>query len=110
MMSTLADTGRVYRYDGSAWVPISALVQRGSVSVSFTGQTSYTTTVTFPIPFPTTPSVSVNINYLGAPAARWGERAGAVTATNFSLTVFSNDPAIPSTWSGVDVQWTAVAN
>lgn len=109
MVTSLADTDRTYRYNGSTWEPIAALVQSGNTSVSFTSQTSYTATITFPVAFPATPRVSVNINSLGGSTARWGSRAGTVTATNFTLFVFAGDASSPATWSSVDVQWIATS-
>ncbi|MGW4028261.1 H-type lectin domain-containing protein [Streptomyces sp. NPDC004838] len=110
MITDLADANRLYRYNGTAWEPVAALVQHGKALVSFTNLASYTMTVTFPKPFPSTPSVTVGIASAAGPTARWDARADTETATNFRLFVFSGDnPPMDATWANVPVTWTAVA-
>ena len=110
MVTTLADTDRLYRYNGSAWVPVAPVTQIGSASVSFTSQTSWTQTVVFPTAFPSTPIVTVNIASGAGPTSRWGARATSVTASQFVLFLFHTDAAdAADTWSSVPVHWHATA-
>ncbi|MGW0780306.1 hypothetical protein [Streptomyces sp. NPDC002913] len=111
MVTSLADTDRLYRYNGTAWVAVAPVTQIGTASVSFTSQTSWTQTVTFPAAFPTTPVVMVNITVGAGVTSRWAARAISVTASQFSLFLFHTDGSdAADTWSGVPVQWNAVAS
>lgn len=110
MHSTLADTDRTYRYNGSTWEPVAALVQSGTVSLSFSNLDQYSgTNVTFPTAFPATPRVSININSGVGATARWNGRAINVSATGFTPFVYSRDDGANSTWSGVEIQWIATS-
>ena len=85
-------------------------IQRGEVLVSFTSQTSHTQDVVFPVPFAAAPIMAVNIASGAGATARWGARAIGVTATQFTLFLFVGDAgASAATWSGIEVQWIAVA-
>lgn len=81
-------------------------VQSGEESISFSGQPSFTKTVTFPAAFSTAPRVTGNIASGFGGAAQWTVRCYTATTTQFTLTV--SGPSA-STWSGVPVQWIAVA-
>jgi hypothetical protein len=110
MVTSLADTDRLYRYNGTSWVPVAPVTQIGSVNVSFTSQTSRTQTINFPTAFSTTPVVTTNIALGGGETTRWASRAITVTASSFVLFLFhtdANDAA--DTWASVLVQWQAVA-
>lgn len=110
MVTSLADTDRLYRYNGSAWVAVAPVTQVGTATVSFTSQVSWTQTVTFPAAFPATPVITVNIaSALGA-TSRWGVRATSVTPSQFTLFLFHTDAAdAADSWSSVPVQWHAVS-
>lgn len=111
MVTSLADTDRLYRYNGSAWVAVAPVTQIGTATVSFTSQTSWTQTVSFPAAFPTTPIVMVNIASAPGSALRWAARAISVTPSQFSLYLFHTDAAdAADTWASVPVQWNAVAS
>ena len=77
----------------------------GTVSMSFTTQTSSTSNVTFASAFASAPRVFCNINNGGAPTASWNSRAINVTTTGFTVFVFGPS----ATWSSVEVQWIAFA-
>ncbi len=79
--------------------------QQGSVTISFTTQTSFTQSVTFPTAFAATPAVTTNINSGVAATASWGSRGITVSSTGFTLFVFGPS----ATWSSVAVQWVATA-
>lgn len=111
MLSTLDDTNMLYRYDGSAWRLIAPFSQSGEESITFSSVVLFTKTVTFPITFATTPRVFTNINSTLGPTARWGSRAYGVTASGFTLFVFAGgDGLTVGSWSGIPVQWNAVAS
>jgi len=110
MLSTLDDTDLLYRYNGSAWRLVAPFSQSGQETISFSNLALYTTTVTFPIVFASTPRVFTNINSQSGSTARWGSRAYGITTSGFTLFVYAGgDGSINSTWSGVPVQWNAVA-
>lgn len=110
MMTTLADTDRTYRYNGSTWEPLAALVQSGTVSLSFSSLDQYSgTNVTFATAFPATPRVSININSGVGATGRWNGRAINVTATGFTPFVYSGADGATSTWSAVEIQWIATS-
>jgi hypothetical protein len=110
MHTTLADTNRTYRYDGSAWQPIAALVQSGTVSLSFSSLDQYSGTgVTFPVAFPAAPRVSINIHSGVGATGRWNGRAINVTATGFTPFVYSGADGATSTWSAVEIMWIATS-
>lgn len=115
MVSWLAAEGRFEFYTGSAWItyPIGSFVPastvvRGTVNVSFTSLGSYTQSITFGTPFSTVPVVMTNIASAAGPTARWGSRAYNVTATGFTLFLFSGD-ATNATWPSQPIEWLAVA-
>jgi hypothetical protein len=86
-------------------------VQVGIASVSFTSQTSFTTTVTFDTAFPSgvTPVVVTTISSGSGTVTRWGSRAISVTNTGFTLFVFQGQTSDPSqTWAAIPVSWVAV--
>lgn len=83
-------------------------VQSATALISFTSLTSFTLPVTFPTPFPGTPAVTTTINSLSGNTARWGSRAGNVTASGFTLFLFTMETGAPSqTWANVPVSWIA---
>ncbi|MFJ9657623.1 hypothetical protein ACIRPR_06595 [Streptomyces griseoflavus] len=84
-------------------------VQRGTVLVTFTSQTSWTQAVTFPEAFPTAPAGVVTQIASGAgPTARWGSRAISVTPTGFTLFCFVTDAAsAAASWADIPVYWEA---
>ncbi|RPK76606.1 hypothetical protein EES45_22875 [Streptomyces sp. ADI97-07] len=111
MMSTLADTDRVYRYNGSAWVPLSPVVQANSTNFSFTSQKSFSKTVTFPSAFPSAPYMTANIALGAGETAGWTARAISITPTQCVLFVEQADAARPAdTWSNIPVHWIGVAS
>lgn len=85
-------------------------IQRGSVSVSFTQQTTSTVNVVFPEPFPTAPNVQTNIAAAPGSSSRWTSRAINVTATGFTIFLESGYATAPAVdWIAVPVTWIAVA-
>lgn len=81
--------------------------QSGTKSMSFTSLSSTTQTVTFPEAFVNIPSVNVNINSGSGSTSDWHARAINITTTSFGMFVYG---AGTSTWSGVNVNWTATAS
>lgn len=110
MVTSLADTDRLYRYNGSAWVAVAPVTQVGTALVNFTSQSSWTQTVNFPSVFPSTPVVMVNIAVGVGATTRWAARAIGATPSSFTLFAFHTDAADgPDTWSDISVQWIATA-
>lgn len=108
MFTTLADTDRTYRYNGTTWEPLAALVQSGTLNISFSSLDQYSgTSVTFPVAFPATPRVTINIMSGAGSTARWNGRAINVTATGFTPFVYSGADGANSTWSSIPVDWIA---
>ncbi|GGZ51857.1 hypothetical protein [Streptomyces rubiginosohelvolus] len=82
--------------------------QAGSVSVSFTSQTSYTQSVTFPEPFPVAPIMNCEIASGSGATGRFEARPINVSATGFTLFVLLTDTAEGAdTWASQPVHWTA---
>ncbi|CAM5265361.1 hypothetical protein [Streptomyces badius] len=110
MITSLADTDRLYRYNGTSWVALAPLTQIGTATVSFTSQVSWTQTVTFPTAFPATPVVNVNIASAVGATSRWGARATSITPSQFTLFLFHTEASdAADSWSSVPVQWHAVS-
>lgn len=88
---------------------ISAINQAGTELVTFSTLDSYTVAVVFPVPFTSVPVMPApNINTGAGSAGRWDARAINVTATGFTLWVFSNATGATSSWSNIPVMWTAL--
>lgn len=81
------------------------LSQNGSVSISFTTQTSFTQAVSFPVAFSSSPVVTTNINSGAAATGGWISRAINITTSGFTLFV----SGASATWSSVSVQWDATS-
>lgn len=78
-------------------------VQSGTVSFSFTTQTSSTSAVVFGTAFAANPRVVCNINSTSGSTLQWSPKAGGISTSGFTLIV--SGPA--ATWSSVEVQWVA---
>lgn len=84
-------------------------LDHGTASVSFSSKISHTQAVVFSTPFADVPFVDCTISSGAGPTARWGARAFNVTASGFTLFVFSgDDTGSAQTWSNVPVRWIAV--
>lgn len=83
-------------------------IQRGTETLTFTTDDAVTQAVVFPTAFADTPLVFTNIHSGAGSTARWGSRAINITTSGFNIFVFSPDGGTAS-WTGVDVQWIAVA-
>lgn len=93
----------------SDYLPVTA-IQAGAKAVSFTTQTSFTTTVTFDAEFDSTPIVVASIGSANAETTRWDCRPYSISTTGFSLIVYRGDGSDGSqTWSSIPVNWIAVA-
>lgn len=114
MSPTVGDSVEMLRAAGG-WVCLGALmtsnaprIQSGTLSMSFTAQTSATQTVTFPKPFASTPVVTANINSGGGSARYWTGWPISASATGFSMFVKTTDAAqAAADWSGVGCSWIA---
>jgi hypothetical protein len=105
---TLAASGGI---TGPGGLPYRT-AQAGTASVTFTSQTSFTTTVTFPTAFPSgvTPAVLTSIASGSGTVTRWGSRAISITNTGFTLFVFQGQTSDPSqSWSAIPVSWIAMS-
>jgi len=78
--------------------------ETGTVTLSFTTQTSVTQAVTFATPFASTPVVFTNVDSSAGAVSQWWSRAFGVSTTGFTLWVTS---ATAATWVAVPVQWGA---
>lgn len=114
-LSYLIDTDVHERYDGVEWRSIRGGVdhfflpgETGTVSVSFTTQSSFFTDVTFATPFSLAPAVMTNISNAAGVTGAWTSRAYNITTTGFRLFV-QNVNSTTNTWSGVPVDWVAIA-
>lgn len=83
-------------------------IPTGSVSVSFTTQTSFDVVVNFGFTFAAPPRVTAQIASNVAATQGWQARALSVTTTAFTLRVWAQSGGAAQTWSGVPVTWTAV--
>ena len=78
----------------------------GSVSFTFTTQSSATAVVSFGFTFPAIPTVMTNIDSGAGATARWESRAITRTTTGFTMFVYSSD-ATTDTWTDIPVTWVA---
>lgn len=109
MMSWLRDVNRLHIYDGTTWQPLP-IQQSGEINVSFTSLDNYLApTITFPSVFAAPPRVFVNINSQAGPTARWNGRAVVITATGFRPFLYAGATGDTATWSGIEIQWHAIA-
>ncbi|WP_406083116.1 H-type lectin domain-containing protein [Micromonospora zamorensis] len=82
--------------------------ETGQISVSFTGTSNTTHTVTFAQPFAGIPRVTCEIVSAAAVTAQFEARPINITTTGFGLWVVITDLARTSqTWAGVPVDWRA---
>ncbi|MFJ2292090.1 hypothetical protein ACIOG7_10315 [Streptomyces sp. NPDC087894] len=82
--------------------------QAGSLSVSFTGLSSYTQAVTFPVPFPVAPIMNCEIAAGAGTTGRFEVRPINVSPTGWTLFALITDAAEGvDTWSNIPVHWTA---
>lgn len=109
MVSTLTDTKRVYRYNGSAWVAFAPQFQLGIFLVTFNAQDQYPTTINFPTAFPTTPFVFVNLASAAGGTSRWTPRVTSASPTQFSALFQSGTDGAVANWLNVPIWWLAVA-
>lgn len=86
---------------------INSLFKAGTELVNFSNQEAFTQAVVFDQPFDSAPRVFPNIDTGAGVAARWQSRAINITATGFTLFVFSSEPNDPSSWGDVAVSWLA---
>lgn len=112
MVTWLHDVGRLEVYNGTAWSRLSPQSAAGSLSVSFTNESSYVQWVAFSKPFASAPTVTVNINSPAGVTARWHARAYGITGAGFNLFLFASDNGglEKATWSNVAVCWQALAH
>jgi hypothetical protein len=81
--------------------------RRGTTLVNFTMMDNFTTGVAFGFTFPGIPTVVMNIDSGAGATGRWDARAISVTATGFTLFVFSNASGSTSTWADIPVSYIA---
>jgi len=84
-------------------------IQRGQESISFSNQQAFTHDVMFAVPFANAPIITATIASGAGAAARWSLRVTGVTTTGFTIVVTSPTSGATGTWSGVEVNWIAVA-
>lgn len=78
----------------------------GTQLVSFTGVSSFSTSVNFGFTFPAFPRMTVDIASGAGETARWEGRAFNITTTSFTLFMYSSDNTT-DTWSNIPVTWIA---
>ena len=113
-LSYLIDTDVHERYDGVQWRNMRGGAdhfflpgETGTVSVTFTNQSSFFTTVSFSNPFAVSPVVMTNISNAAGVTSAWISRAYNITTTGFNLFV-QNANITTASWSSVPVDWVAI--
>ncbi|MFC4335219.1 H-type lectin domain-containing protein [Salininema proteolyticum] len=86
---------------------IDTLVQTGSELISFSNKDNHTHAVDFPADFAGPPVVTTNIDSGSGPTARWISRAINISPTGFTIFVFASTSGASTSWSDIQVSWTA---
>ena len=113
-ISYLIDSDVHERWDGANWRNIRGGVdhfflpgETGTVSLTFTSQSSFFQQVFFATPFSLAPVVMTDIAIASGATVAWISRAYNVTTTSFFVYVQQVN-VVNGTWSSVPVDWVAI--
>jgi hypothetical protein len=111
MYSTLSDTKRLYRYNGTTgqWVATAPEFRTGTFTITGSGQDQYTTNVTFSSPMSSSPVVFANLATSSGASSRWTTRVPSASPTGFSVLVQSSVDGVTANWSSVPLWYVAIA-